>query len=434
MHSHESSGAGGGGTRPLMNDGFALDTVDVIGPDHYARHGYPHAEWTFLRKHAPVFWYERANVEPFWAITKHADIVWISRQPRLFLNGPRLLVVTNEYGPPEGGTGELPFRHLLDMDPPEHGIYRGLVNTRFTPRAVRKLEAGIHAIARRILDDVTGRNECDFVLDVSSKLPLAVIAELLGVPQKDWEMLFRWTNETIGGADPEFQQGATVQETLDRARIALFQYFNDMVEQRRAKPADDLTSVIANATIEGKALPTFELLSYFFLLVVAGNETTRNATTGGLLAFVEHPDQWRRLKENPSLMRWAIEEIVRWTTPVIQFARTAKEDVEIRGKRIRAGESLCLFYPSANRDEEVFEQPFKFDIGRNPNPHLAFGIGEHFCLGANLARLELEVIFRQLAVRLDHVELAGPVERLRSSFVGGIKHMPIRFKMRPAPA
>jgi cholest-4-en-3-one 26-monooxygenase len=420
----------------MASNGFSLDTIDIITPDHYARNGYPHAEWAYLRKHAPVFWCERDYLfEPFWAITKHADIITVATQPKLFLNGPRLLIVTKVYErpdeQPEQGQ-QLPFKHLLDMDPPEHGMYRGLVNKRFTPRAVRELQPQIEEITRDILDNATRSNACDFVTDISCKLPLAVIAEQLGVPRQDWDQLFKWTNETIGGADPEFQQGTTVQETMDRARIGLFTYFNDLVEKRRAHPRNDLTSVIANSTLNGQPLPTFELLSYFFLLVVAGNETTRNATTGGLLAFIENPDQWKRLKANPGLIDRTVEEIVRWTTPVIQFARTAKEDAEIRGQKIKAGQVLCLFYPSANRDEEVFQEPNRFDIGRDPNPHLAFGIGEHFCLGANLARLELEVIFRQLAERLDHVELAGPVERLQSSFVGGIKHMPIRYQMRPA--
>ncbi len=420
----------------MGSNGFSLDTIDIITPDHYATNGYPHNEWTYLRKHAPVFRCERPYLyEPFWAITKHADIIAIGTQPKLFLNAPRLLVVTNEYGTANGeGPGQLPFKHLLDMDPPEHGKYRGLVNKGFTPRSVRQLQSQIEEIAREILDAAASRNEGDFVTDVSSKLPLAVIAEQLGVPREDWEQLFTWTNETIGGADPEFQKGATADETMDRARIGLFTYFNDLCEKRRKEPQDDLTSVIANSTLKGEPLPTFELLSYFFLLVVAGNETTRNATSGGLLAFMENPEQWRLLKSDPSLIGPAVEEIVRWTTPVIQFARTAKEDTEIRGQKIKAGETLCLFYPSANRDEEVFDAPFRFDIARDPNPHLAFGIGEHFCLGANLARLELEVIFNQLADRLDHVELAGPVERLRSSFVGGIKHMPIRYELRSADA
>ena len=409
---------------------FSLDNIDIIGPDHYAKNGYPHGEWTYLRKHKPVFWCEHPNTDPFWAITKHADIVQISRQPRLFLNGPRLLIFVPEEGVEPAPTP--PFRHLLDMDPPEHGEYRAIVSRRFTPRGVRELEPQIDAIAKKVLDDVTGRESCDFVIDISSKIPLAVIAELLGVPHQDWEQLFQWTNETIGGSDPEFQQGTSTQETLDRARLGLFQYFSDMVAERLKHPTNDITGIVANAKINGRALPQLELLSYFFLLVVAGNETTRNATTGGLLALIENPDQWERLKKDRSLLKSAVEEIVRWTTPVIQFARTATEDTEIRGQKITAGESVCLFYPSANRDEEVFDEPFKFDIGRNPNPHIAFGIGEHFCLGANLARLELEAIFRQIIERMEYAELAGPVSRLRSSFVGGIKHMPIKMKLNPA--
>ncbi|MFZ0888470.1 MAG: cytochrome P450 [Candidatus Binataceae bacterium] len=412
----------------MTTNDFSLDTIDIIGPDHYARNGYPHAEWACLRRQRPVFWYERPGFDPFWAITKHADIIEISKRPQKWLNGPRLAVFPNEGGEQD----PLLLRHLLNMDPPQHGEYRSLVSRHFTPRAVRALEPQIDRITKDLLDAVMDRNECDFVIDVSSKIPLAVIAELLGVPRRDWEQMFRWTNEMIGVGDPEFQKGTTVAETFERARVGLFTYFTDMVAQRQKNPTNDITSIVANAELDGASLPRLEMLSYFLLLVVAGNETTRNATTGGLLALIEHPEQFRRLTKEPSLLKIAVEEIVRWTSPVIQFARTATEDMEVRGQKIRAGQSVCLFYPSGNRDEEVFDEPFKFDIGRNPNPHIAFGIGEHFCLGSNLARLELEVIFRNLAQRLERAELAGPVERLRSSFVGGIKHMPIRYKLVPA--
>ncbi|MDO8432140.1 MAG: cytochrome P450 [Candidatus Binatus sp.] len=408
------------------------ESLNIIGPEHYAKNGYPHREWAWLRKHKPVSWCEYPNTDPFWAITKHADLVQISKQPRLFLNGPRLLVFVNESGMEQSPTP--PFRHLLDMDPPVHGEYRAIVSRHFTRRGVRPLQPEIERITRKVLDDVTGRGECDFVTDVSSRIPLAVIAELLGVPHQDWDQLFKWTNETIGSGDPEFQQGASAQETMDRSRLGLFQYFTEMVAERMKHPTRDITSIVANAKISGEPMPQFEMLSYYFLLVVAGNETTRNATTGGLLAFIESPGEWQKLKKNPALIDSAVEEIVRWTSPVIQFARTATEDTEIRGQKIKAGESVCLFYPSANRDEEVFEEPFKFDIARDPNPHVAFGIGEHFCLGANLARLELKVIFQQLAERLEYAELAGAVERLRSSFVGGIKHMPIRMTIKAAAA
>ena len=296
---------------------------------------------------------------------------------------------------------------------------------------MRALEPEVSNITTRVLDEVMDRAECDFVTEISSKVPVAVIAEMLGVPRADWPRLFRWTNEIIGGGDPEFQRGENPTDTFAQARMEVFEYFSNLVTERQKQPANDVTSIVANAKINGAPLPMLELLSYLLLLVVAGNETTRNATTGGLLALIEHPDQFRRLKREPGILKSAVEEIVRWTSPVIQFSRTATQDAMVRGQKIRAGEAVCLFYPSANRDEDVFEEPLKFDIGRNPNPHLAFGIGEHFCLGSNLARLELEVIFRELGKRLEHAQLAGAVERLRSSFVGGIKHMPIRYKLNP---
>jgi cytochrome P450 len=218
---------------------------------------------------------------------------------------------------------------------------------------------------------------------------------------------------------------------LQRAQLEFFQYFSQLIEERRKSGRDDLAGALANGRVDGDQIPPFEMMSYFALLIIAGNETTRNATTGGLHALINHPDQWLRLKNDPSLIPSAVDEIIRWTSPVIQFTRLATRDAVVRGQKISAGDILVLFYPSANRDEEVFEQPFRFDITRNPNNHLAFGIGEHFCLGANLARLELQVMFRQLTERMETVELAGPIERMRSSFVGGIKHMPIRYKMRP---
>jgi len=411
-----------------------LDSLDIIRHDTYRDHGYPHAAWARLRREDPVHWNDRHVVNPFWAVTKHADIVWISRQPGLFRNGPRLAVFP-EFAPPEG---EAPIRHLLNMDPPDHARFRKLASHRFTPRGLQRMRRDIETITRELLDAMHGdgsEQEGDFVERLSAPLPLQVLAELLGVPRDMWPTMFEWTNRVIGSTDPEYQEeGDTPFQTAQRARLSLFAYFAQMARERRARPTDDIVSVLANASLEGEPLPDRELLSYYFLLVVAGNETTRNAMTGGLLAFLENPGEWERLRRDPSLVDSAVEEIVRWTTPVIQFCRTPTEDVELRGRKIRAGENLCLFYPSANRDEEVFADPFTFRIDRRPNRHLAFGIGEHFCLGANLARLELRVVFRHLAARLAHVEPAGPVERLRSSFVGGIKRMPVRYRLDPAPA
>jgi cholest-4-en-3-one 26-monooxygenase len=409
---------------------LTLETIDILDPDLYVQRGYPHEEWTLLRREAPVFRYQRPNVDTFWAVTKHADIVTVSGQPELFRSTQRLFVVVEEPGMP--APDEAILRQLLNMDPPEHGAYRGVVSRRFTPRAIQQLKNQIEQITSEVLDDIVGCEECDFVTEVSAKLPLAVIAEMFGIPRSDWAMMFRLSNAMIGPTDPEYAGSETIKETLERARLEFFQYFSELCEDRRKSPREDLASALASGRVGGEPLPLFELLSYFALLIVAGNETTRNATTGGLYALINHPDQWERLKRDPALVAPAVEEIIRWTSPVIQFTRIATADTTLHGQKIREGDLLALFYPSANRDEDVFERPFTFDIGRSPNYHLAFGIGEHYCLGANLARLELQVMFRHLAERLEAVELSGAVQRMRSSFVGGIKHMPIRYKLNAA--
>lgn len=411
---------------------LSVDTVDIISPDQYQKNGYPHEEWALLRREAPLYWYDQTPGIPFWAVTKHQDIVALSKQPRRLLNAPRLAVFP-EIEAREGRGPEELGQHLLMMDPPMHAQYRRLISSRFTPRRIRAMQADIEEIATGILDEIATEGEIgeiDFVEEVSSILPLAVIADMLGVPRSDWKMMFRWTNEMIGAGDPEYRrEGESPDETLMRARLAAVEYFSKMVEERRKSPRDDLVSILANAEIGGETLPFKNLMSYFNLIVIAGNETTRNATSGGLLALIENAGELEKLRHDPSMIPTAVEEILRWTSPVIQFCRTAGEDLEIRGQKVRAGEAFCLFYPSANRDEDIFEEPFRFKVDRDPNPHLAFGIGEHSCLGANVARLELRVLFRHLVARLDDIELAGPVERLRSCFVGGVKHIPIRYRL-----
>ena len=408
---------------------LTLDSIDIVNPDLYVQRGYPHEEWALMRREAPIHYYQRPDVDSFWALTRHADIINVSRQPGLFKSIQLLFVTVIEPGSPQ--PDEAILRQLLNMNPPEHAAYRGVVNKRFTPRSVQQLTSGIERITTEVLDELAGRDECDFVTEVSAKLPLAVIAEMFGIPRADWPLMFRLSNEMIGPTDPEYAGAETIVETLERARMEFFQYFNGLVEDRRKHPRDDLSSALANGLVNGEPLPIFELMSYFALLIIAGNETTRNATTGGLHAFINNPDQWAKLKRDPALIPTAVEEIVRWTSPVIQFTRKATADTELHGHKIRAGDLLALFYPSANRDESVFAAPNHFDITRYPNHHIAFGIGEHFCLGANLARLELQVMFRQLAERLESVEMAGPIQRMRSSFVGGIKHMPVRLRVHP---
>jgi len=414
-----------------MDANDPLDSLDVIGPDTYVSEGYPHAAWKRLRRESPVHWFDLPGGVGFWAVTRRADIVWLSKQPKRFLNAPRLAIF--EQGQP---IEKRDTRHLLNMDPPEHGRFRSAASHWFTPRAIQARRAEIERITGDLLDEMMGDGgirEGDFVKDFTAPLTLAVLADMLGVPREDWHLMFEWTNQIAGAADPEYQANAADPAAgVGAARNNLFTYFAKLVEKRIAAPRDDMVSVLTSARFDGKPMPPMELLSYFLLLVVAGNETTRNAASGGLLALIENPGEFEKLRANPELVDTAAEEIVRWTTPVIQFCRTPVEDFEFHGQKIKARDSMCLFYASANRDETVFADPDVFRIDRKPNPHLGFGIGEHFCLGANLARLELRVIFEMLARRLEHVELAGKFERTRSSFLGGVKRMPIRYQLRPA--
>ncbi|MBW2268501.1 MAG: cytochrome P450 [Deltaproteobacteria bacterium] len=416
----------------MASEPLNLENLELIDPDYYVDNGYPHDAWTALRREAPIFWYERNEAMPFWAVTKQSDIRWISRQPELFSQNPTIAIMTDRQ---PAGEDFQPPPTIIQMDPPKHGPYRQLISRRFTPRALLKIQDDIEQIAEEIIDGLGeggDEGECDFVQKVAAPLPIAVIAWLLGVPKEDWDMLFQWTNQTIGSSDPEYRQpGETPIQTSQRAMAELYGYFAEMAKQRRKNPKDDMITFLAQAKVDGAPMSEADLLAYYMVIVVAGNETTRNATTGGMLAFIEHPEEFSRLQRDPELLHPAVEEAVRWVSPLIHMVRTATEDVEIRGQKVRAGQQVAMFYPSANRDEEVFEDPFTFRIDRVPNAHLSFGVGEHYCAGAHVARLELRVAFRHLARRLEHVELAGQPQRLRSSLVGGIKHLPIRYKLRP---
>ncbi len=409
----------------------APSAFDIVGPEQYRDHGYPHEAWTWLRNNDPVRFYPDSELfKGFWAITKHADIVDIGKNPTDFIIQPRLAVFDQTNQPPEG---EILARHLLNMDPPDHAKFRQVASKWFTPRTVQVWEPKVHAITRGILDKAQGKQEFDFVMEVSAPITIAVIGLMLGVPEADWPLMFKWTNETIAPEEPEFQQGRSARETSDQARTELFKYFHALSEERRASPKDDIISVVATAKVDGQPLPVFELLSYYFLLVVAGNETTRNAMTGGVQELINNPDQRAKLIARKDLVEGMIEETVRWVTPVNQFTRTATRDMNIRGKTVKKGESVCLFYASGNRDEEIFANPFKFDIERSPNNHIGFGRGEHVCLGAHLARLELRALFSQLRDRLVSIERARTVERINSSFVGGVKRAYVRWELKDAP-
>ena len=409
-----------------MPESLAQAALAIVDPDHYAAHGYPHAAFSRLRREAPVFRCERGAPIPFWALTAQREIVWVSRQPELFASGPRTEVVAAADAPQVHG--------LITMDPPEHGRFRSLVSARFTSRALAPLRRQIEEVADAVLDALAERapeGECDFVAAVAEPIPVAVIAWLLGVPREEWPAVRRWTNEVVGALDPEYHRGGESAQELQAGAVReMLAYLGDLLARRRVRPGDDLLSFLAHARQEGRPVPDEELLAFAVLLLVAGNETTRNATSGGLLALLEHRDEWARLRRDPALLSGAVEEILRWTSPVVHFARTATRDVELGGEKVRAGDALALFYASANRDESVHAEPFAFRVDRRPNHHLAFGVGEHVCLGAHVARLELRVIFARLLRRLERAELAGPVERLRSVTSGGVKRMPIRYGLR----
>jgi cytochrome P450 len=403
-----------------------FDPLELIDPARYARDGCPHALWTRLRREAPVAYFTAPGYAPFWAVTKHADIVQISTQPLRFSSAQGIVLR-------RAGAPAMASEMVVMLDPPRHGPMRRVVMRRFTPPAVRARRADIERIAVEILDSAWAAGtsgELDFVRSIAAPFPLAVIAWSLGVPRDDWGLLYRWTNEVIGRDDPEYRRpGETAGQTFMRARGELHAYFEHLIAQRQRDPQDDLVSELIRGEIDGTPLTQEQLLSYCELLVEAGNETTRNAISGGLLAFSEHRGEWEKLRDHPDLLSDAVEEILRWVSPIIHFTRTATEDGEVGGAKVRAGDQLALFYASANRDEEVFEDPFAFRVDRRPNPHLAFGFGEHFCMGAQLARVELEVMLRHLLARLERFELSGSVERLSSAVNGSIKRLPLRYRL-----
>ncbi|MGA2838329.1 MAG: cytochrome P450 [Acidimicrobiales bacterium] len=403
----------------------SIDPLDLVEPGRFASNGYPHALWATLRAEAPVVYLEPEGYVSFWAVTKHADITDVASRPERFSSAHGLIL-----GHP--GAPAPPSEMVVMLDPPRHGPLRRAAMPRFTPRAIRSRHEEIDRIAVQVLDDLADSDgeEFDFVERVAAPLPIGVISWILGVPGDDWKLLFQWTNQIIGKDDPEFRRpGETAGQTIRRARGELHAYLEGLIAARRIEPGDDIVSQLIAAEVDGRPLTPEQLLDYAELMVEAGNETTRNAISGGLLAFSEHPDQWERLKREPGLLPTAVEEILRWVSPIIHFVRTATEDCEFRGERIAAGDKMALFYASANRDEDVFDEPFAFRVDRQPNHHLAFGSGPHFCMGANLARVELETLFRHLLARLEWFELTAPAERLNSAVNGGIKHLNLRCRL-----
>jgi cholest-4-en-3-one 26-monooxygenase len=390
--------------------------------DQYAESGVPHDQLRQLRAEAPVFRHNDPQLpEGYWAITKHADVVYVSRNPELFSSFEKTAML-DEYAQEQIDQQRM---FMLNQDPPDHTRMRSLVNRGFTPRMIAGLEARIQETCDDIVGQALAKGEGDFVTLCAAELPLIVIAELMGVPIEDRHKVFDWSNRMVGGNDPEY--GVTEEQRFSAAQ-EMWAYANELAKQKRAQVQDDIVSKLISPDDAGNVLSELEFDLFFMLLAVAGNETTRNAISGGMYAFTQNPEQWDRLKADPSLIPSAADEVVRFVSPVNLFRRTPTQDVEIGGVPINKGEKVVIYYSSANRDESVFADPDAFGIGREPNPHVGFGGGgPHFCLGRHLAKLEIECLFRSFIQQTERVELVAEPRRLRSNFINGIKEMTVRF-------
>lgn len=411
---------------------MTVRTIDDVAkmfanPTAYADEETLHADLTHLRANAPVSWVEVPDYAPFWAITKHADIMEIERANDIFTNSPRPVLVTREGDEQQAAIG---IRTLIHTDDPLHRDLRAIGANWFRPKAMRALKDRADELAKRFVDRMVDEGpECDFVQQVAVNYPLYMIMTLLGVPESDFAFMLKLTQELFGSDDDEFKRGTSMEEQ-GMALLEMFHYFTELTASRRANPTDDLASTIANATLDGEPLSDIDTVSYYAIIAAAGHDTSSASISGGMHALLQNPDQLARLQNDMSLMPLAVEEMVRWTTPVKEFMRTAQQDYEIRGVRIAKGESVLLSYVSGNRDEDVFVDPFRFDVGRDPNKHIAFGYGVHFCLGAALARLEINSFFSELLPRLRSAELAGEPQHMATTFVGGLKHLPVRYSLR----
>jgi cholest-4-en-3-one 26-monooxygenase len=401
-----------------------LSEIDLTDSRNYVD-SVPHHWFAELRRRAPVFWHEEADGPGFWCVTKYDDCVAVNRDYEHFSSAKKATFI---WEIPQEALDQQRLM-MLNMDPPLHTRYRRLVNKGFTPRMVAILEEKIHRTADEILDTVIEKGECDFVTDVSAELPLIVIADLLGVPQDDRHNMFDWSNRMIGQEDPEYQINP---EIAQQSAMELYAYASALYATKRENPHEDLMSVLCDVEVEGEKLSELELELFFLLLTVAGNETTRNLMSGAMHAFFQHPEQWRKLVEDRSLLPSAVEEMLRFVSPVMNFRRQTTQAFELRGQRIEEDQKVVFFHSSANRDEDVFEGPDRFDITRHPNPHMAFGGGgPHFCLGANLARMEIRVMFQHLLDRVPDIHQDGEVQRLQSAFINGVKHLPVAFTPGP---
>ena len=414
---------------PTMDDAAKV----LADPTAYADDARLHAALTHLRANNPVAWVENPPYRPFWAITKHADIMAIERANDLFLSEPRPLLApaeADDFAKAQLDAG-IGLRTLIHMDDPHHRKVRAIGADWFRPKAMRDLKVQVDRLAKRYVDRLREIGpECDFVTEIAVNFPLYVIMSLLGLPEDDFPRMHMLTQEMFGGEDEEYNKRGKSPEEQLTILLDFFTYFSELTASRREHPTEDLASAIANGRVDGEPLSDVDTASYYVIVASAGHDTTKDAISGGLLALIENPSELERLRQNMDLMPTAVEEMVRWATPVKEFMRTAAEDTTVRGVPIGKGESVYLAYVSGNRDEEVFDDPFRFDVSRDPNKHVAFGYGVHFCLGAALARMEMNSLYSELIPRLESIELAGEPELAATTFVGGLKHLPIRYSLR----
>ena len=399
--------------------------IDLTAPETY-RGDVPREVFRYLRDQAPVYWHEDPQQGVgFWAVTRHADLDFVSKNPQLFSSSEKSCLL-NESDPEMLALLRL---QLINMDPPDHLKYRRLVRNAFTPKKVDSYESRFREIAHDIVSRAVEGGRCEFVTDIASELPLIAICELMGVPLDKRQRLFELTNIMMGMDDPEL---TTTEEDGTLAMMEMFFLAQELAQQHRSNPQDDIVNVLLNGTVEDEPLTDEEFCHFFLLLIVAGNETTRTVTAQGMRLLMEHPEQYQQLIDSPELLEGAIEEFLRFNPAVIAFRRTAMDDVELGGQQISKGDKVQLYYAAASSDESVFEDADTFDVTRAQredirNKHRAFGIGEHFCMGSHLARLELKVIFEEILKRIRNPEFDGEINWLRSNFIHGIKSMPIAF-------
>ena len=388
-----------------------------------------HAKLALLRKHDPVHLVNAPDHYPFWLLTKNADIFEIEAKSNIFLNEPRPILANAEADDHTRNNGNM-LRTLIHMDEPDHAEYRKVAADWFLPKNLARLDARMSELAKQSVDKMSDLGgKCDFSRDIALQYPLQVILAILGLPETDYQRMLMLTQEMFGNADPDLQRGTTIED-LTQVINDFFIYFSELSASRKSTPTHDLASTIANGEVYDKPLGDVEMISYYIITATAGHDTTSAAIAGGMLSLLQNPDQLKRLQDDMSLLPTAVDEMIRWVSPVTHFMRTATEDYTIRNTTIKAGESVLLSYPSGNRDEDTFTDPFKFDVGRTPNRHLAFGFGIHYCLGAMLARMEMRTFFNELIPRIKTMELAGDYAHIHTTFVGGLKRLPVTYSLK----